>query len=129
MDYITATWKESRTQTLISTAADGLHHRYVERGSGELLYSILSTVTRMLGNQSDSRMKRPGLVTTTLKVRLVVVVVGDDDDDSDEDYTSISENSESEDEEDGEEDSEEESGKDWDELEEEAKKGETIIHA
>eukprot|EP00731_Ephydatia_muelleri_P019207 Em0012g32a len=45
----------SRTQTLIPTAADGLHHRYVERGSGELLYSILSTVTRMLGNQSDSR--------------------------------------------------------------------------
>ena len=27
---------------LIPTAADGLHHRYVERGSGELLYSILS---------------------------------------------------------------------------------------
>ncbi|KAL5469050.1 hypothetical protein EMCRGX_G030242 [Ephydatia muelleri] len=40
---------------MIPTAADGLHHRYVERGSGELLYSILSTVTRMLGNQSDSR--------------------------------------------------------------------------
>ena len=39
----------------IVVAADGLHHRYVERGSGELPYSILSTVTRMLGNQSDSR--------------------------------------------------------------------------
>ena len=46
---------QSRTQTLIPTSADRLHHRYVERGSGELLYSILSTVTRMLGNQSDSR--------------------------------------------------------------------------
>ena len=44
-----------RVQTLIPTAADGLHPRYVERGSGELLYSILSTVTRMLRNQSDSR--------------------------------------------------------------------------
>ena len=37
------------------TAADGLHHRYVKRGSGVLVYSFLSRRPGMLGHQSDSR--------------------------------------------------------------------------
>eukprot|EP00731_Ephydatia_muelleri_P012874 Em0007g184a len=37
-------------------AADVLHHRYVKSGSGKVLYSILSSFPRMLGNQSDSRL-------------------------------------------------------------------------
>ena len=37
------------------TAADGLHHRYVKRGSGVLLYKFLSRRPGMLGHQSDSR--------------------------------------------------------------------------
>ena len=37
------------------TAADGLHHRYVKRGSGVLLYKFLSRCPGMLGHQSDSR--------------------------------------------------------------------------
>ena len=46
---------ESRTPTHVFTATGGLHHRYVKSGSGKVLYSILSSFPRMLGNQSDLR--------------------------------------------------------------------------
>ena len=59
------------------SCADGLHHRCVERGSGELPYSILSTVTRMLGNQSDSRY---GVIAYLSYYReLLVIAMGIDD--------------------------------------------------
>ena len=54
-----------------STAADGLHHRYVESGSGEVLYSFLSRCPGMLGHQSDLRYAIIAYLSYCLKLLVI----------------------------------------------------------
>ena len=53
------------------TAADGLHHRYVKRGSGVLVYSFLSRRPGMLGHQSDSRLAIIAYLSYCLKLFVI----------------------------------------------------------